>query len=187
MSDIALKQTFKFLNKFFMVPLFRLGLGPLMVSPLSGYIMVIKTVGRKSGKVRFAPVNYAIEDGCVYCLAGFGGGSDWFRNLKSRPQVEVMLPGRSFAGVTAEVTDHAERVRVARQILINAGFAGFFEGYNPRKKTPEEVEQLLGGRPIVRIQPVGLGSGPHDYSGWGWIPLLLFGIALTAALIAALT
>lgn len=183
MSDNALKQIFKFLNKFFMVPVFRLGLGPLVVSPLSGYIMVIKTVGRKSGKTRFAPVNYTIEDGCVYCLAGFGGGSDWFRNLKSRPQVEVMLPARSFSGAAAEVTDHAERVRVARQVLINAGFAGFFEGYNPRKKTPEEVEQLLGGRPIVRIQPVGIGSGPHDAAGWGWIPLTLLWVVLLAAII----
>jgi len=41
---------FWFLNKFFMAPLFRLGFGPFFVNPLTGYIMVLKVIGRKTGK-----------------------------------------------------------------------------------------------------------------------------------------
>ncbi len=52
------RRIFWFLNTFFMVPLFRLGLGPFFGNPLSGYIMVLKAIGRKSGKVRYTPVNY---------------------------------------------------------------------------------------------------------------------------------
>jgi hypothetical protein len=128
-------------------------------------------------------VNYAIHDGCLYCLAGFGGGSDWYRNLKECPQVEVLLPGRALTGMAADVTAHDERVRVARRVMINAGFAGFMEGYNPRKKTPEEVERLLEGRPIVRIQPTGIGSGANDFGGWGWLSFLVLGLAFLAVLI----
>ena len=46
MSHDIPQRLFRVLNRFFMVPMFRLGLGPFMGNPLSGYIMVIRTVGR---------------------------------------------------------------------------------------------------------------------------------------------
>ena len=52
-----LRRVFWFLNKFFMVPLFRLGLGVFIVNPLTGYIMTLKTKGRKTSKTRYTPVN----------------------------------------------------------------------------------------------------------------------------------
>lgn len=42
-----MRRIFWFLNKFFMVPMFRLGFGPFFGNPLSGYIMVLKAIGRK--------------------------------------------------------------------------------------------------------------------------------------------
>ena len=67
-----MRRFFWFLNKYFMVPMFRLGFGPVFGNPLVGYIMVLKMVGRKTGKLRYAPVNYALQAGEVYCIAGFG-------------------------------------------------------------------------------------------------------------------
>ncbi len=61
----GVRRIFRVLNKYFMVPMFRLGFAPLMGNPISGYIMVIKTIGRKSGKTRLTPVNYAIIDGNI--------------------------------------------------------------------------------------------------------------------------
>ena len=66
MSHDIPQRLFRVLNRFFMVPMFRLGLGPFMGNPLSGYIMVIRTVGRKSGKIRYAPVNYVIHKGDIW-------------------------------------------------------------------------------------------------------------------------
>jgi hypothetical protein len=50
-------------------------------------------------------VNYAIVDGEVYCTAGFGAVSDWYRNIRTNPEVEVWLPDGWWAGVAEEVTD----------------------------------------------------------------------------------
>ncbi|MEW5717100.1 MAG: hypothetical protein AB1817_00590 [Chloroflexota bacterium] len=61
---------FSYLNRYFMVPMFRLGFGPWIGAPFGGYIMVLKVIGRKTGKTRYALVNYASENGNVYCLAG---------------------------------------------------------------------------------------------------------------------
>ena len=167
-----LRRFFWFVNKFFMVPVFRIGLGFFMGNPLSGYIMVLKVVGRKSGKIRFAPVNYAIQNGCVYCISGGRQSSDWYRNLIANPQVELILPSGTIYGLVTEVTDAAERLLVTRKVLQNAGFAGFFEGYNPFTITDLDLVSKSADLPVLRIQPVGIGSGPADPGGWGAIWVL---------------
>jgi len=55
-----MRRIFWFLNKFFMVPMFRLGFGPFFGNPLNGYIMVLKPVGRKTGKVDFGLVSQSV-------------------------------------------------------------------------------------------------------------------------------
>jgi deazaflavin-dependent oxidoreductase (nitroreductase family) len=126
-----MRRIFWFLNKFFMVPMFRLGFGPFFGNPLTGYIMVMKVIGRKTGKVRLTPVNYAIHKGDVYCISGGRATSDWFRNLLANPEVDLILPGGSIHARVEESTNPEQKLIITRQILKNAGFAGFFEGYNP--------------------------------------------------------
>ena len=92
----TVRSVFRIFNKFFMVPMFRLGFGAFMGNPVTGYIMVIKTIGRKSGKLRFTPVNYAILDGNIYCTAGFGRKAHWYLNLMANPQVGIDHAGRRF-------------------------------------------------------------------------------------------
>jgi deazaflavin-dependent oxidoreductase (nitroreductase family) len=179
-----LRRFFHFLNKFFMVPMFRLGFGPFFGNPFSGYIMVLKTVGRKSGRVRCAPVNYALRDGRVYCLAGFGQATDWLRNLQAEPRVEAILPGGAVAGHAALVADPAERLALVRQVLKNGGFAGFMEGFNPFTVADEELARRTADLPLVCIQPSGPGSGASDPAGWAWVWTVVFIVALVLILLA---
>jgi deazaflavin-dependent oxidoreductase (nitroreductase family) len=179
-----MRRIFWYLNKYFMVPLFRLGLGPFFGNPVSGYIMVIKNIGRKSGKTYYTPVNYAIHQGNVYCISGGRRTSDWFRNLLSTPEIEIILPGGAIFARMQEVSDPDEKLMIARQVLINAGFAGFFEGYNPRRINDEELRDKIADLPVLRFQPLGLGSGAADPTGWTWIWLLVITIALIWGLIA---
>jgi len=177
-----MRRFFHFLNKFFMVPMFRLGFGPFFGNPVTGYIMVLKVSGRKTGKVRYAPVNYAILDGKVYCISGFHGAADWYRNLRKNPQVEAILPGGSIAGPTCEVTDPKLRTKAIRKILQNGGFAGFFEGFNPYTIADEELFSRTEDMPLVCIQPAGVGSGASDPGGWAWMGMPLSVAVLIAVL-----
>jgi deazaflavin-dependent oxidoreductase (nitroreductase family) len=165
----TLRQIFKLINRFFMVPAYRMGLGWLIVNPISGYIMVIKNIGHKSGKRYYTPANYAIIDGKVYCLAGFGRKSHWYLNLIANPNTEVMLPGRTIWGKVEEVTDQEEALIAVKQVFRNAGVAGWMEGYNPRKAPDERYHKTLKRAPVLRITPTGIGSGPMDAGGWHWI------------------
>jgi deazaflavin-dependent oxidoreductase (nitroreductase family) len=178
-----MRKIFKILNKYFMVPIFRLGLGWFFGNPINGYIMVMKAIGRKSGKLRYAPVNYAIYKGDVYCVSGGRESSDWYRNLMANPEIDVILPGGTIHGKIKEITDEKDRLLIIRQIFQNAGFAGFFEGYNPWKITDEELVEKIGDLPLLRIRPTGIGSGPADASGWVWVWSVVFFLVLVLILV----
>jgi deazaflavin-dependent oxidoreductase (nitroreductase family) len=181
---IAVRAMFRMLNRFFMVPVFRLGLGSLVVSPFSGYIMVLRTIGHKTGKTRYVPVNYTVDGGCIYCFAGLGKAAHWYRNLQANPRVEAILPGGAVFGKAETVTDPAECLRRGRKVLRNAGFAGFFGGVNPFTCTDDQLAGVLKAGLILRIRPAGIGSGPADPGGWGWI--LPWTIGLVCVIVAGI-
>lgn len=179
----TLRRIFWLLNKFFMVPMFRLGFGPFMGNPFTGYIMVLKTIGRKSGKLYYVPVNYTIYGGNIYCISGFRKESDWYRNLHANPEIDIILPGSSVYARMQEISEPDEKRIVTRQILINAGFAGFFEGYNPRRISDEELQRKTADMPLLRFQPLGVGSGATDYGGWSWILAIIITILIVLAFV----
>jgi deazaflavin-dependent oxidoreductase (nitroreductase family) len=182
MLNSVLRRIFKFFNKIFMVPMFRLGLGSLVGNPFSGYIMVLKTTGRKSGKIRFSPVNYAILEGNLYCMAGWGKLSDWYRNIMAAPHIEVIHPNGPIAVVADLEMDASKRLILLRMILKNAGFAGFFEGFNPFSVTDEELSRKTANMPLIRLHPVGLGKGAFDPGGWAWLWIPISMVLLIVAL-----
>ncbi len=166
-----LRWIFWLLNKFFMVPLFRLGLGPFIGNPITGYIMVVKTTGRKTGKTRYTPVNYAIKNGNVYCIAGFGRSSDWYLNIQANPNVELILPSGPISGVVEEVSNPDKALKVARLLFKNSGFAVIFVGFNPFAISDDQIHGVLKRAPVLRIHPIGLGSGASDPQGWMWVTM----------------
>lgn len=178
----TMRRFFWFLNRYFMVPMIRLGFAPLFCNPLIGYIMLLKTVGRKTGRIRLFPVNYAIYRGDIYCVSGGRQTSDWYRNVIATPDIDVILPSGAVFGRVTEENDPEIRRVVIRQVLINAGFAGFFEGYNPRGLNDAELAQRTADMPLLRIAPLGVGSGASDPGGWAWI----WPIAVTIAIVAAI-
>jgi hypothetical protein len=179
----GMKIFFKFLNRYFMVPFFRLGLGSLMTNPLSGYIMVMKTIGRKSGKIRYVPVNYAIWKGDVFCLSGGRVSADWYKNLLVNPEIEIIMPGGAIFGRVDCPYQSEDRLVIVRQILKNAGFAGFFEGYNPWKIGDAELEKKAADIPVIRIKPIGLGAGASDPHGWAWISFTVVAILIILGIV----
>jgi deazaflavin-dependent oxidoreductase (nitroreductase family) len=178
-----LRQAFKVLNRFMML-LWRLGLGGLLNAwpAVGGRFMVLTHTGRKTGLRRRTPVNYATIGGDIYCAAGFGSVSDWYRNIKADPTVEVWLPDGWWSGTAGEVTGGEDHLAHMRRVLIASGFAALMAGINPQTMTDAELEQATGDYHLIRIRRqvarTGL-DGPGELA-WVW-PLattLLFVLAL---------
>ncbi len=144
----ALRRAFRLLNRF-MVFMWKLGLGRMMnIWPAGfGRFMIIRHVGRKSGKERLAPVNYAPVAGEIYCTAGFGSVSDWYRNIMANPFVELWLPEGKFPAKVDDISDSPQLLFLLRQIIIASGFAAPFFGISP--KIPDE--KLAALAPDYRI------------------------------------
>ncbi len=168
-----LRLIFRVLNKYFMVPLYRIGLGIVFGNPIWGYMMVIKSIGRKSGRIRYSPVNYAIEKGNIYCIAGWGNMADWYKNIKSNQEIEVILPNMALAGNAEEVFSAEERIPALRRVLKAGGLASLFMGINPYTITDVNLETKTKNIPVIRIRPKGIGTWASDYGGWLWIAVIV--------------
>jgi len=179
-TENALRMTFKRFNPF-MVGFFRLGLGwAVNIWPqMGGRILVITHTGRKSGLRRRTPVNFAPIDGELYCTAGFGASSDWYRNILANPEVEVWLPRERRRGVVEEISQDPRRIFLLRQVIIASGVVGPLMGINPRTMSDEAFDRVTSKYRLVRIRPKERLSGPGGPGdlAWVWIP-----IALLAAL-----
>ena len=182
-----LRQGFKYFNRF-MLFMWRLGLGPLLNKgpSLAGRYMVITHMGRKSGIKRRTPVNYALVDDEIYCTAGFGSGSDWYRNIIANPQVEVWLPDGWWAGSAEEVTHPEARLPLLREVLIGSGFAALAAGVDPGKMTDEELDAATKEYRLIRIRRVAARTGKDGPGDLAWVWPLLVMVLLPAILLQRL-
>ncbi|HWQ20684.1 MAG TPA: nitroreductase/quinone reductase family protein [Methanotrichaceae archaeon] len=147
------RALFRRFNRFIVVPAFKIGLGRLISNPLTGQVMVLKVTGRKTGKVRYTPVNYAALDGRIYCYQGKRLKGQWYLNIMANPEVELLMPKGRLSGFAEEVRDPHERADAMRQILKSGGIAGFVYGFNPGTAPDELILDKTGDIPVVRITP----------------------------------
>ncbi|HYL39951.1 MAG TPA: nitroreductase/quinone reductase family protein, partial [Candidatus Binatus sp.] len=151
----------------------RSGLGWLLGSPATGYLMLLRTRGRHTGLVREAPLGYVIDGGAVYCVAGYGRTTPWFHNLVADPAVEVVLPTRRFRGRAAPVTDRAEWLRTYRALIASFGIVGRLVAPDVARLDDEALVTEHAALPVVRITPEpgerSLVAGPFDPGGRGWL------------------
>lgn len=139
----SLRKVFRGMNRF-MVFMWKIGLGKMINMWPAGFgrIMVIKHRGRKSGREYLTPVNYAIVNGEIYCTAGFGPVSDWYRNMLAYPRVELWLPEGKRVGCAEDISDTPRRLFLLRQVIIASGFAGPLFGINSKKLSDDQLDAI---------------------------------------------
>lgn len=185
-AEALLRQGFKSFNRF-MLLLWRLGLGAMVNGwpTVGGRIMVLTHTGRKSGYRRRTPVNYAEINGDLYCTAGFGAVSDWYRNLLANPTVEVWLPAGWWIGVAEDVTTQADCLPILRRVLMNSGFAAYAAGINPRTMTDAELQTATATYRLMRIRRTAACTGSDGPGDLAWIWPVATTILLLYLLVAA--
>ena len=107
-------------------------------------VLILTTVGRKTGKKRVNPVVY-IRDGTNYVVVAANNGADehpaWFLNLKGNPRITMEVDDKELP-VIARQASADEQARLWPR-LVERG--PFFEGY--KKKSKRDI-------PIVVLEPV---------------------------------
>ena len=155
----TLRKFFRTMNRF-MVFMWKLGLGKAInVWPAGfGRIMVIRHRGRRSGKEYLTPVNYAVVDGEIYCTAGFGSISDWYRNMLVYPKVELWLPEGKKWYCAEDASTSPYRLFLLRQVIIASGFAGPLFGINPKKLDDEQLAMVSKDYRLVHFSEYSINE-----------------------------
>jgi F420H(2)-dependent quinone reductase len=112
-------------------------------------ILLLTTVGRRSGKRRTQPLMYVRDAGGYLVAASFGGHDQdpaWVANLKANPEATVVVEGMRMP-VFATITTPDERERLWPYFLsLSAGYEKY------QRSTDRQI-------PIVRLRPlVGLAD-----------------------------
>jgi deazaflavin-dependent oxidoreductase (nitroreductase family) len=107
------------------VPVYRLTRGRLMGKVGRAPVLLLTTVGRRSGQSRTAPVVF-VRDGERIVVIGSNAGNArapaWSHNLRANPDAEIEIRGER-RRVRARVAEGAEREDLWRK--INDQYTGF--------------------------------------------------------------
>ena len=125
--------------------LFRLTGGRLGARIVGAPVLLLTTMGRKTGKPRTTALIYLRDHGAFVIVASNGGVAShptWYLNLKSYPEAIVELPGQKLR-VRAAQANPEERARLWP--LLTQMYAGYTRY---QQKTTREI-------PVMLLHPIG--------------------------------
>lgn len=122
---------------------------------LSGRLLIITVVGRRTGRVYRLPVGYAEHDGALL----IGSAGTWRRNLRPGEPVTVRLRGRDRQADADVVTDEGRAAELYRVILrhnpVHGRFAGIGVGPDGDPDRDDLHRALARGTAVVGLRPHG--------------------------------
>jgi deazaflavin-dependent oxidoreductase (nitroreductase family) len=91
-------------------------------------VLLLTTIGRKSGRPQTAPLLY-LRDGDAYVVVGSKGGMPhhplWFKNLEANPQVEIEVGPRRMAMTARRATEAEKAVLWPRLVAMYPSYADY--------------------------------------------------------------
>lgn len=149
-------EKFKFMNNFFVNPLYRIDLLPLL--GFGKIFLLLFTFGRNSGNRCISPLEYHRINGVVHIFSGRGEKSDWFKNLRKNPdKTSVKLGFHSFKPKIEIIHDSKEKLEVIRwYVNAHPTLARYLFGWNRNTDDPKSgiLEPLVDLIPIIRLHEV---------------------------------
>ncbi|SDI91884.1 deazaflavin-dependent oxidoreductase, nitroreductase family [Frankineae bacterium MT45] len=91
-------------------------------------LLILHSIGARSGETRLNPMMYLPEGEKFYVFASKAGADtnpDWYHNLKAHPEVEVEVGTDTLEVTAAEVTGTDRDQIYARQAKLYPGFAEY--------------------------------------------------------------
>ena len=104
-------------------------------------LLLLHTVGAKSGKPRVNPLAFVTDGDSIILIASKGGADsnpDWYYNVLANPTVQVELGTEQFQARARAVTEEPERSRLyAKMVEQMPGFADY------EQKTQRKIPAIV--------------------------------------------
>lgn len=98
-------------------------------------LVILHTIGAKSGEVRETPLVALVEDDGMYVFASAAGAPShpaWYHNLKSNPEIDVEYGTETMRMRVEELPEAEGRAKLDAQAVIMPQFADYVGSAAPR-------------------------------------------------------
>ena len=98
-------------------------------------VVILHTIGAKSGQLRETPLVALVEDDGMYVFASAAGAPKhpaWYHNLKSNPEITVEYGTDSFTARVEELPEDEGQAKIRAQGAIMPQFLEYIESAAPR-------------------------------------------------------
>jgi deazaflavin-dependent oxidoreductase (nitroreductase family) len=98
-------------------------------------VVILHTIGAKSGKLREIPLVALVQDDGMYVFASRGGAPtnpDWFHNLVATPEIDVEYGTEKFRARLEQLPDADADARLTDQAALIPQFGEYKESAKPR-------------------------------------------------------
>jgi len=154
-----------------------------------GQVLVLTTRGRKSGLLRYAPLEYRRHGSKLYVVSAWGTRPDWYQNLLAHPQTTARHGRQIYTLRAHPVTDPAEALRALNMFRRTAPI--FYDRLLSKMSTAQTINlntltEIAAEFTVMRLDIVNEPSAlPAIGSDRGWIVPMMAGIGV--AFVAAIT
>lgn len=98
-------------------------------------LVILHTIGAKSGKVREIPLVALVDDDGMFVFASKAGSPtnpDWFHNLVANPDIDVEYGTERFAATMRRLDDDEARRKLDAQAALMPQFGEYVKSAAPR-------------------------------------------------------
>ncbi|HNT26294.1 MAG TPA: nitroreductase/quinone reductase family protein [Anaerolineales bacterium] len=129
------------------------GFGPTKV------VLLLTTVGRKSGLPRTTPLQYEEVNGDYYIASARGRDADWYKNILANPNVHFQIRDRKYDGIAEPVTDPKRiadfiELRLSRRPIMIRLIMHLFDRL-PLRFSRAELEKFCQSKVMVILHTTG--------------------------------
>ncbi len=108
--------------------LYKMSNGKIMGRIAGLNVLLLTTIGRKSGKTRTTPLGYFEHDG-GYVITASNAGSDkhpgWFLNLRDHPQVQVQIKDKEIQATAQIVSPELRNELWKKLVSLSPQYGGY--------------------------------------------------------------
>ena len=105
-------------------------------------MLLLTTMGRRTGKKRYTPLLFKKIDDYYYCAGSFGGSHkapQWYRNILANPNVEILAEGKILNVTAVVLEDHLKAKAWKSLIAIYPDF----------QKYQDKTDRII---PVIKFQ-----------------------------------
>ncbi len=156
-DELSKKKTlkkWKKVNKYLMVPLYRIKLLPLF--GFGKIFLILITKGWKTGKKRRTPLEYRKYEGDIIIFAARGENATWVKNLRAYPESVLVMRGfHKFKPEIESISDINHKIDILKWYISKFEKAAkMLFGWNPKEDDLDKIDlsHLAGLTTIFKLK-----------------------------------